>query len=81
MALHWWFDSRIDDRKSKAESAVAELGGIAHILYLGITAIALWAERRRSRRALANLNDDQLRDVAITRPAAQRESAKPFWIP
>lgn len=44
-----------------------------------ISAIAMWVERSRSRRALAALDDDHLRDVAISRADARHESAKPFW--
>ncbi|MCB1758466.1 MAG: DUF1127 domain-containing protein [Gammaproteobacteria bacterium] len=31
------------------------------------------------RRALAELSDEQLADVGITRSQAREESAKPFW--
>lgn len=41
--------------------------------------VAIWAERRRSRRALAELSDMQLRDIGLTRDQADREAEKPFW--
>lgn len=81
MALRLWFDFRMDDRKSKVAPMPTAFGGVAHMVHLGISTIALWAARSRSRGALATLDDDQLRDVAISRDAARRESAKPFWIP
>jgi uncharacterized protein YjiS (DUF1127 family) len=46
-----------------------------------ISMIALWVDRGRSRRALAGLDDYQLRDIGITRADARLESEKPFWMP
>ncbi|NBQ28542.1 MAG: DUF1127 domain-containing protein [Rhodobacteraceae bacterium] len=37
------------------------------------------SKRRKSRRALSGLTDDQLRDIGITRSKAWREAQKPFW--
>jgi uncharacterized protein YjiS (DUF1127 family) len=36
-------------------------------------------ERRRQRRALADLDDRSLRDIGLSRHQAEREAAKPFW--
>jgi uncharacterized protein YjiS (DUF1127 family) len=44
-----------------------------------ISIVVLWLERGRSRRALATLDDHQLRDIGVTRAEARLESAKPFW--
>ncbi|MES9871064.1 MAG: DUF1127 domain-containing protein [Sedimenticola sp.] len=33
----------------------------------------------RQRRQLAQLSDDQLRDIGISRSDAQREARRPFW--
>jgi uncharacterized protein YjiS (DUF1127 family) len=41
--------------------------------------IARWIERSRQRKALAGLDDHQLRDIGITRVDAARECDKPFW--
>ena len=38
-----------------------------------------WIERSRQRRALAELDGRLLADVGITRSAAAREIAMPFW--
>lgn len=35
--------------------------------------------RRRSRRALAALDDRLLRDIGLTRVQAEREAARSFW--
>jgi uncharacterized protein YjiS (DUF1127 family) len=37
------------------------------------------AERSAQRRALAELDDDRLRDIGLTRAEAQAEAAMPFW--
>lgn len=38
-----------------------------------------WAERRRQRIALAELDRRLLRDIGLTPGEALRESGKPFW--
>jgi uncharacterized protein YjiS (DUF1127 family) len=38
------------------------------------------AERWRQRRALERLDDRMLRDMGISRLAAQEEARKPFWV-
>lgn len=35
--------------------------------------------RRRQRRDLRELTDDQLLDIGLTRAEARREAARPFW--
>ena len=45
-----------------------------------IRAIALWIGKRRTRRGLAELTPDQLRDIGLTRQAARAEVRKSwFW--
>lgn len=41
--------------------------------------IVRWMARSRQRQALADLDDHFLDDIGITRSAATREIAKPFW--
>jgi uncharacterized protein YjiS (DUF1127 family) len=36
-------------------------------------------ERRRSRLALLEMTDDQLKDIGISRCDAHREGLRPFW--
>ena len=50
-----------------------------HPVAAGWMLIASWIERARQRNALAGLNDQQLRDIGITRVDAVRECGKPFW--
>jgi uncharacterized protein YjiS (DUF1127 family) len=51
---------------------------------MSITSVLGWVEaqleRRRSRRALLEMSDDQLKDIGISRGDAYREANKPMWI-
>ncbi|WP_372839081.1 DUF1127 domain-containing protein [Phaeovulum sp.] len=40
---------------------------------------AAWIMRRRSRAALARLDDHLLADIGLTRADAIREKSRPFW--
>jgi uncharacterized protein YjiS (DUF1127 family) len=48
-----------------------------------LATLAAWvresAERSRQRRALARLNDFDLRDIGLTRRDVEVETGKPFW--
>jgi len=37
------------------------------------------AERRGTRRALLSLNDEQLKDIGLSRSQAYSEAVRPFW--
>ena len=41
--------------------------------------VATFVEKSRTRRALRNLSDHQLRDIGITRYEANLEARRPFW--
>jgi len=41
--------------------------------------IRLWLRLRETRNALAELGDDLLRDIGVTREEARQESSAPFW--
>ncbi len=44
-----------------------------------IAILRRWHERARQRRQLAQLDDDRLRDIGISREQALAEARKPFW--
>lgn len=48
-----------------------------------VRSLAKWIdhllERRRSRLALLEMTDDQLKDIGISRCDAHREGIRPFW--
>ncbi len=48
-------------------------------LHVWGSAIRMWLERSRQRRALAGLDERLLRDIGVTSAQARREAAKPFW--
>lgn len=41
--------------------------------------LAFWFDRACQRETLAELTDDQLRDIGLSRQQADAEAAKPFW--
>ncbi len=41
--------------------------------------LLFWQDRARQRRALAQLDDRSLKDLALSRSDVARECAKPFW--
>jgi uncharacterized protein YjiS (DUF1127 family) len=41
--------------------------------------IAVWFNRHRQRRVLAELTPHLLNDIGVSREEALREAAKPFW--
>ncbi len=38
-----------------------------------------WLDRREQRHALRGLDDHMLRDIGLSRSAAEHEAGKPFW--
>ncbi len=66
--------SRNDKKVTDLERLKAELARSDHVLFLVVDAIVAvhaafrrWRGRRRTRRALAELNDQQLRDIGLER--------------
>lgn len=41
--------------------------------------LCLWADRRRQRQLLAEMEEHRLEDIGRTRAEAQSEARKPFW--
>jgi uncharacterized protein YjiS (DUF1127 family) len=42
-------------------------------------AVTKWDSRYRTRKALRQLTDEQLKDIGIERDAAYTEARRPFW--
>lgn len=67
--------------------ALAYLGEARHAPKLAVLAVSFavcvskWTTRRRTRRALAQLDLWQLDDVGLTARQAQDEASKIFWRP
>lgn len=51
----------------------------SEVLIAAFTWAAQASERWRSRRALQDLSDEQLKDIGISRADAYREFRRPFW--
>ena len=57
----------------------ATLPPLSRLLVVLALAVARWEDRRRTRSALARLDDHLLRDIGLPEDHAQTECAKPFW--
>jgi len=52
-----------------------------HMLTSLIHTLEIWPIRRDGRQELSSLDDEQLKDVGISREDVLREVSKPFWRP
>ena len=52
---------------------------VAGSVAIGVEALVIRAEVRKSRRQLAELDDRLLRDIGLDRGAARHEASKGFW--
>ncbi|TIO10364.1 DUF1127 domain-containing protein [Mesorhizobium sp.] len=55
------------------------VGRLVHMVRSLASRIGSMLERRRSRLALLEMTDDQLKDIGISRCDAHREGLRPFW--
>lgn len=55
--------------------------GGRHALTCFVDQVLSWHERACQRRALLRLDDHMLRDIGVSRGAADGEGRKPFWRP
>jgi uncharacterized protein YjiS (DUF1127 family) len=63
--------------RSSGQTQAAHLRGEA--VGEAMATLTLWQGRRRSRQQLADLSDQMLQDIGITRAEVEREYGKPFW--
>ncbi|AMX92554.1 DUF1127 domain-containing protein [Mesorhizobium sp. M7A.F.Ca.US.014.04.1.1] len=60
----------------------AQRGFVSRLVRV-LRSLARWIDnlldRRRSRLALLEMTDDQLKDIGVTRCDAHREGIRPFW--
>lgn len=62
-------------RPARSSAAAAAPGLLRRIA----ATLATWQARHRQRRELRELDDRLLRDIGISRAAAEAEARKPFW--
>ena len=60
-------------------SAARDVPALAYVAVEFAACVSKWTMRRRSRKALQQLEPWQLEDVGLTPLAARREAAKAFW--
>ncbi|WHO71989.1 DUF1127 domain-containing protein [Rhizobium sp. BT03] len=67
-------------RETPRDIVRSKIGGTAHWGRRLLAAVEDRLEKRRSRRTLCDLTEDELRDVGLTRAQAKAEIAKSwFW--
>jgi uncharacterized protein YjiS (DUF1127 family) len=54
---------------------------VVQVMLRCVVAFVKWEERRRSRQQLRDLDQHMLDDIGLTRHQADREAARPFWMP
>jgi uncharacterized protein YjiS (DUF1127 family) len=64
---------------SRGDISMRASGSRGSVLLRVISMIEMAVERRRSRHALMELSDLQLKDIGISRSDAFREANRPFW--
>lgn len=64
---------------SRTESPLRSSASRGSSLLRVISMIEMAFERRRSRLALMEMSDAQLKDIGISRSEAFREANRPFW--
>lgn len=60
-------------------NAQAHLPVVARFAVTFAVVVTKWDTRRKTRRALKDMEPHLLRDIGLERFAAQAEAAKPFW--
>jgi uncharacterized protein YjiS (DUF1127 family) len=55
-------------------------GGFRALVAALVAIVTRWAVRRRTRRALRDLPEHLLRDIGLSREAADAEARRPFWL-
>lgn len=52
---------------------------MAWLVRIARIVFCIWPDRHRQRRALREMDADQLHDLGLSRSAAMQEGRKPFW--
>jgi uncharacterized protein YjiS (DUF1127 family) len=71
----------LDVRRTRWVPHRAKTRGIAPLTAIRRLVLTFqeWRRRARSRQELSKLSDHMLKDIGLSREAADREAAKPFW--
>lgn len=68
---------------SRRQSTLSGRSGFGRRVTIVVKAFCAWMafliERRRTRIALLEMTDEQLKDIGISRCDAHREGIRPFW--
>lgn len=67
--------------QNTGSAALGQRGGQTALLTVALRVVSVWTLRRRTRIALSELTEAQLRDIGLEREAALEEARRPFWQP
>ena len=69
----------IGKNQTRAAPALARQQNLARTLLRYVTWLEAKLERKRTRRALSELSDYELKDIGLSRCDAEREARRRFW--
>jgi uncharacterized protein YjiS (DUF1127 family) len=72
-------DTIVSYSKPNERPAATFMRRFGAALLRGMNALDRMMDRRRSRLALLEMTEDQLKDVGLSRGEAYREGIRPFW--
>lgn len=67
------------ERHSAAQMRAWRIRGALALLTVVVERVETFASKRRTRSALLELSDSQLKDIGLSRSEAYREAVRPFW--
>jgi uncharacterized protein YjiS (DUF1127 family) len=71
--------AHLDSISARLPAPARQTGRALGAVTRAVQAMDRWLEQRRQLQALGSLDDDQLRDIGLSRDDVERACARPFW--
>jgi uncharacterized protein YjiS (DUF1127 family) len=71
--------AHLDSIPARSPTPARQTGRALGAVTRAVQAMDRWLEQRRQHQALGSLDDDQLRDIGLSRDDVERACARPFW--